>query len=359
MKELFDDQVRLRVSRTPLHLPFWGHLELTYRCNLNCIHCYAKGSENAGKEFSTAQFKRVIDQAHAAGCLSLCLTGGEPLLRPDFWELYAYARRKGFLVSIFTNGTLLRERDLQLLKRQPPAAIEITLNGLTEQTYAAVTGVSGVLACLLQTIRRMRQLGLPLVIKTNCLKENRHELFAIKKFALSTLGRARPHTYPFKFDPMISPRLNGDSGPCRHRLSPPELMALRRKDPQVWSEFRDLHRGYRPQGPAPRNNLLHLCGNWRNSFYVNPFGRLKFCVLSEKRSVDLRRMPLARGFHTVFPKLVGERFKSSSACRTCRLRPLCYHCPARALLECGDEEKPIGYFCELARLTERRIRRPC
>ena len=90
-------------------------------------------------------------------------------------------------------------------------------------------------------------------------------------------------------------------------------------------------------------------------FFINPYGRLKFCQFSEDFSVDLRKVSFKEAFYDVFPKLLEERFKTDSRCQSCRLRPICYHCPGRAYLETGDREAPVPYFCELAKETAKSL----
>ena len=106
------------------HRPIKGQIELTHRCNLNCVHCYCKGSEDVARnmshaarlasstenrELTTQEWKEILDEIHRKGCLWLCFTGGEPLIRDDFLEIYSYAKEKGFIITINTNGLLLTE----------------------------------------------------------------------------------------------------------------------------------------------------------------------------------------------------------------------------------------------------------
>ncbi len=349
MREVFDDDRRFRFGGPGSSLPVWGHLELTYRCNLRCAHCYARGTRQSG-ELTAGQWKEIIKQAAAAGCFSLSLSGGEHLLHDDFWQIYRYAKRRGLLVNLCTNATLLDDAGIRRLAASPPAVIEVTLNGVTARTYESITGVPGSFARVMEVIRKLKAAHLPLVLKANALKQNRHELMAIKEFALKTLGRRRRNTLPFKLDPLICARLNGDATPCRFRLPPKDVVSLFVHEPSVrthaLSSLRD-YRGWMLPGQTP----LYLCDSCRNGFYVNPSGRLKFCLFSEAFSVDLNKVPFAEGFSGMFPRVASRRFRTASRCRRCRLRALCYQCPERAFLETGSRERPIRYFCELARRT--------
>lgn len=330
------------------HGPFRGVLELTYRCNLNCVHCYCKGSEDDRKELSLSEWKSILDEIRARGCLYIIFTGGEPLIREDFVELFSYAKKRGFIISIFTNGQALKNY-LDFLRDSPPFSIEITLNGITKSTYESVTQIEGSFEKVMDIIKEIKERSLPLVLKTNLLRQNKNEIREIKAFADRFLGKGR-----FRYDPMIFPRLNGDTAPCQYRLSFREISEIRRQDQDIWKEY---HRGLHSDTYLKKRDgmFLYQCNSWRRQFFVNPYGRLKFCQFSEKFSVDLKRGTFEEGFYNMFPKVLDEKFQTHSRCRDCKLRPICYYCPGRAYLETGKEEGPVRYYCTLAKSLKREI----
>ncbi|MFZ5800316.1 MAG: radical SAM protein [Candidatus Omnitrophota bacterium] len=329
------------------HLPLEGLLELTYCCNLNCLHCYCQGYQNKDGELSTQEWKQLLRIIHKEGVLFLTLSGGEPLLRKDFLEIYAFAKRLGFIITLFSNGQGFTENIIRHLEKSPPSHIEITLNGITKATYEAVTGMEGSFPRVMENIKKLAERKLPLIIKSNCLKQNKQEIAKIKTFTEQLLGKPHKKLHRFKYDPMIYPRLNGDKEPVNFRLSFKELLAVKRQDEDFWEEYqRGLHSDF-PKLKRDRN-FLYRCDAWMNHFVINPYGRLKFCIFSDKFSVDMKTVSFKEGFYRVFPRLLNERFKTNSQCKDCRLRPICYHCPARAFLETGDEEAPVPYYCELA-----------
>jgi len=336
------------------HFPLSGQIELTYRCNLNCIHCFCKGLEDKNKELSTPSFKKILDEIAKEGCLYLCLTGGEPLVRGDFLELYSYAKQKGFIITIFSNGQAFTSELVSYLVKSPPFSIEITLNGITPETYESITQVKGSFDNIIMVLKAITQAKLPLVLKSNCLKENKHEIGRIKAFAEKLLGRPSPKLYNFKYDPMIYPRLNGDKTPCQHRLSFAEMKEVKKQDSDIKAEYqKGLH-----SDPAKLERdrvFLYRCNSWMSQFFISPYGRMRFCGFSEKFSIDLTNAPFREGFYKIFPQILEERFKTGSRCKDCRLRPLCYHCPGRAHLETGDEEAPVPYYCGLAEAMEKEL----
>ncbi len=322
-------------------LPLNGQIELTYYCNLNCIHCYCRGCEGKSKELSTQRWKDIFDQIHKEGCFWLTFTGGEPLLRSDFQELYAYALKKGFLVTVLSNGTVLSSAQLEFFKRNMPLSFEISLYGTTREVYESVTQVSGSFQNLRKNIDRLLQIKMPVVLKTVGLKQNKGEILKVKALSEELLGKGK-----FKFDSFIHPRINGNTTPCAHRLLPEEIIEIVNSDSDMVAQREEelhLSSNLRPK------EYLYQCDTWRNNFFINPYGRLQFCHLSQKYSHDLGKISFKHAFYEEFPMLLNEKFKSSSKCQSCDLRKYCYFCPARSFLETKNEEGPVEYYCKLAR----------
>jgi radical SAM protein with 4Fe4S-binding SPASM domain len=193
--------------------------------------------------------------------------------------------------------------------------------------------------------------NLNIIIKSMCLKQNKEEIVGIKKWAESLLGRPAGNRYRFKCGPMIFPRLDGDNAPLAFRLTPEESLALKKKDVDFWNEYqRGIEAGF-PRLKRDKEFLYH-CDSWLEQFFINPYGRLKFCEFSDKYSVDLKTESFQKAFYKISPRLLQEKFKTDSPCRECHLRPICYYCPARAYLETGNEEGPVGYYCALSKALQ-------
>jgi radical SAM protein with 4Fe4S-binding SPASM domain len=327
--------------------PWSGHIELTRRCSLNCIHCYCKVSEDKDRELATEEWKKIFDEIQKEGCLWLTFTGGDPLARGDFLELYSYAKAKGFIITLFTSGYSFTKEIINYLAKIPPLSIEITLNGITQKTYESITQVRDSFPQVIRNIKLLSKSGIKLILKSNCLKQNKDEITKIKGWAEELLGKPAENKYRFKYDPMIYPRLDGDKTPCKHRLSFAELVELRKQDSDIWKEYQ---KGLHSDFPDLERDgaFLYPCNSWMQQFFINPYGRLKFCMFSDKFSADLKTTAFREGFYNVFPQLLNERFKTNSKCKDCNLRPVCYHCPARANLETGNEEAAVPYYCQLA-----------
>src|SRR6266481_1959080 len=156
-------------------------IELTRRCPLTCLHCYNNlpmgdvGAKN--HELTLEEHKKLLDELAEMGVVWLLYTGGEIFARKDFFDIYIYAKQKGFLITLFTNGILIDEEVADKLALWRPLGIEITLYGHTEETYEKLTGVPGSFARCRNGVKLLMERNLPLVLKTVPTKINWHEVY--------------------------------------------------------------------------------------------------------------------------------------------------------------------------------------
>ena len=338
-------------SRDILHrvadqrIPLSGTIELTRRCHLNCVHCYnnlpVRDPDALKNELTFEQHCRLLDEMTEAGCLWLLYTGGEILLRRDFLDIYTYARRKGLLITLFTNGTLLTPKIVDRLAHCRPFSIEITLYGRTKETYERITGVPGSFEKCLRGIDLLLQHKLPLKLKTMALSVNKHELGDIKKFAEEELG------VEFKFDAMISPRLDTSPHPLAVRLSPEEIVTLDLQDPGRMAEWTDFC--VRFKGPAEAWDELYSCGGGIHAFAVDPYGRMTVCPFSQTDAYDLTGGTFSGGW-THLKSVRDKKALRQTKCSRCEIKAMCGMCPANGELEGLDAEKPVDFLCRVAHL---------
>jgi radical SAM protein with 4Fe4S-binding SPASM domain len=329
--------------------PITGSMELTFRCNLRCVHCYVANGHGAvpgEEELSLAEIKDILDQLADAGCLWLLLTGGEPLVRPDFLDIYLAAKQRGFLIALFTNGTLLTPEVADVLAEYPPFKVEITLYGRTQETYERITGVSGSYARCMRGIELLLERDLRLKLKTMLMTLNKHELWDIQAFA-EELG------VDFRFDPMMNAAVDGSHDPLQYRLSPQEVVAFDQADPQrmeEWREFCDRFVGVRPD---PR--YRYTCGAGISTFHIDPYGRLSVCMIAREPEYDLRRGTFRQGWDEALLETRYQPAGDEYACNTCPLISLCGQCPGYAQLEHGDPERPVPFLCQVAHLRAKAL----
>jgi radical SAM protein with 4Fe4S-binding SPASM domain len=330
-------------------IPISVTVEVTRRCPLTCSHCYNNlPMADAGarrEELTTAEHFRLLDQLADAGCLWLLFTGGEIFARHDFLDIYKHAKRRGFVVTLFTNGTLVTARIADTLAEWRPFAIEITLYGRTRETYERLTGIPGSYERCLAGIRRLKERGLPLSLKTVAVTVNRHEIGDMKRFVEEELG------LPFKFDAMMTPRIDCSRSPLEVRLRPEEVVALDLEDAGRTAEWGRFAEDFiRPQQPAGRGRDVYHCGGGVNSFAVDPGGRMSICVLSHREGFDLRAGTVAEGWEHFLARVRDKQVTRVTKCTACQLKSVCGMCPANGELEGGDPETPVEFLCHVAHL---------
>jgi radical SAM protein with 4Fe4S-binding SPASM domain len=341
---------RSRGKRVPLS----GTLELTWRCNLSCRHCCCNLPVDDGvassAELTTTEYLRLFDQLAESECFWLLLTGGEPLIRRDFRELYIEAKKRGFLITLFTNGTCLTPETADLLAEWPPFQVEITLYGHSREVYEAVTQAPGSFARCLRGIDLLRERGIPLGLKTVVMRENKAEIGQIKAFT-EELGLS------FRFDGMITPRLDRGRQPLAVRLTPRELLDLDLADEDRVKEWERLYDQYCRPSDAVDAGDLYQCGAGITGFSVDPYGGLRVCSLSRCDGYDLRSGDFASGWQRL-KVFRAKKSTRSTRCDACHIKVMCGMCPANAELEEGDPETPVDFLCETAHLRASRLTMP-
>jgi radical SAM protein with 4Fe4S-binding SPASM domain len=331
-------------TRVPLN----GTVEVTNRCPLACSHCYNNLPMNdlgaRVRELSTAEHKRLLDELAEQGCLWLLLTGGEIFARRDFLEIYAYAKSKGFLITLFTNGTLITEKIADFLADMPPFTIEITLYGATRETYEKLTQVPGSYDKCLRGIDLLLERNLPLSLKTVAVSLTKHEIPAMKQMAAD-------RGVPFKFDAMINPRIDCSSSPLAVRLTPTEIVELDLDDVERVSEWKRLAEETAPPVYVEgKSRDLYECGGGVNTFAVDPYGELSICVLSHKDSYNVRDGNFREGWQDYIRGVRSRKITRPTKCTGCGLKSMCGMCAANGELENGDAESPVDFLCQVAHL---------
>lgn len=351
---------KLRSKRVPLSFG----IEITARCNNDCRHCYINlpSADHTAREqeLTLDEISVIAAQAVELGSVWCLITGGEPLLRPDFADIYLALKRKGLLVSLFTNATLIDEKHIALLKEYPPRDVEITVYGVTRETYERVTRKKGSFEKFMRGFNLLKASGLRVRLKAMAIRSNLHEQAAISDFC-------RKHTKDFfRFDPQLHLRFDADSARNSdirgERLTPEEIVMLERSDTRRQEWMRQncntlindalTHRGC---------NCLFHCDAGRGSFDVGYDGSFRLCssLWAPETVYDLRKGTLENAWRSFVPRIramSSQRHDFLERCRACRLANLCLWCPAHAYLEVGELDAHVPYFCEVAHARANALR---
>lgn len=338
---------------TQQRIPVSGTIDLTYGCNLKCRHCYLGDQtgirENRGKELSTNQWQAIIDEIAEAGCLFLLITGGEPLLRKDFKQIYCHAKTRGLLITVFTNGTLITEDILELFDQFTPKAVEVSLYGATAEIYERITGVPGSHERCLTGIRKLIDHQINVKLKTILMSLNHDEFFAIENMA-------KKYGIKFRFDAALFPGLEGDKTPVHLRVSAEEAVEKEFSDDARGKEWKDFFERMRE---LPISDTLYQCGAGLTHFHIDPYGNLQPCLMVKDPNLkyNLKGGRFLTGWNDVVSRIRKKKAGINYHCNQCQMRTLCGFCPGFFQLENGAEEVYSQYLCDMGHLRFEKIKK--
>ena len=358
--------VKLRADKASLwkgKTPLLGALdmELTERCNNNCIHCYinlaADDLNTKKRELSTDEIKGILQEATSLGCLTVRFTGGEPLLREDFEDLYVFARTLGLRVIVFTNATLITPELTRLFAHIPPLKpVEITVYGMRESSYESVTRVSGSFEAAWRGMNLLLKRKVPFVVKGVLLPPNRGEMEEFESWASTIPTMDRPPSYSMFFDL----RCRRDSQEKNRlikglRLSPEEAYEFFARRPEEY--LREMREFCSKFTRPPQKNIFS-CGAGVGGGCVDAYGNFQPCLLLRHPDTvyDLKKGSLKDALTNFFPEI--RQMKAGNPdyltrCARCFLKGLCEQCPARSWMEHGTLDTPVDYLCEIAHAQAR------
>jgi MoaA/NifB/PqqE/SkfB family radical SAM enzyme len=337
-------------------IPLSGQFELTTRCNLGCRMCYACNgllhSDLKKKELSAKEWIDIAREARDSGMLFLLLTGGEVFFRDDFKEIYEELTRMGFIISIYTNGTLITAKVIKWLKTIPPSQIDISLYGASADTYRKVCGNAKGFSQALAGIRLIQEAGINLQLRTTIIKENRSDLPAIRNLAEGfglklnlvdyiTPERERREIDTGRLSPAEQAQLILDTQPETGEEAYDETIHI---DKEAYIKATECFDYFKSSNAFP-------CNSGKNSFFITWEGVMVPCSIMNTPKTH----PLKSSFRRAWRELVQkcDKVPVCKTCSKCSLKGQCKSCPGRLLNETGSFKEPAPYLCELARENNR------
>lgn len=282
---------RLKEKSGSERYPLKCQWEITCRCNFKCVMCYTDCFNNAAdiaKELSTEEILRVMDELKEAGVLELTLTGGEPMARADFEIIYSQAVRSGFLTDIYTNGAYITEKWIEIWKKLPPNNIEISLHGLTVETFDQVTARPGSFEKVLAAVDLLVQNKIPLTLKMTGLPMNQHEILQVKAWVKSLPG------VNFRFGSKIRKLANGAEDSLKYQLPAETLLEL-------YAQDEEFNRCFCEQSENAQKPGAFSCNDARMQFHIDAYGNLQLCSGNRLQSYSLRSGSFEEGFYKALP----------------------------------------------------------
>ncbi len=323
-----------RATRVPEGVTF----ELTYGCNLRCVHCYNPTHRALPQELTTDEVFSLLKELAELGIVRLTFTGGELFTRSDVFDILHHAKRLGFLLSLISNATRVTPIVADALEEIGFDTIDLSIYGATQDTYERVTNVPGSYELFLRGLRSLASKGLPVVVAMPVLTTNANDLHD---------ARALVEGFGFKFRYCldVTPKTDGDTGPLRYRLSAEDKVRINA----------DMV-GYTSAGSAvsacatDRAFISCSCGHSR--FAITPYGEMNLCVAFPIPKYNLRTGTVREGWDILKQTVDQAQPNEQYQCPSCEVRSFCRQGRSDAWLETGDMSRCLPHFKQFAHLEQ-------
>lgn len=328
------------------HFPLQATIELTCNCNLKCVHCYARPGIKSS-DMTTDEVKTIIDKLYDNDTLNIAFTGGEIFTRNDFKEIYLYAKRKGMVVALLSNITLLDEDMIEFLKEYPPISFDTSIYGLTHSTYENVTKIKGSYNRFMRSLHLLRDSGLPYKVKFIALKENFSDIDNIYDFEAE-------HNVNITIFTDIT-KACGEKYPLEHRLSPDQIYYIWLKYLDISSYFTQKD-SYVSKEPTSRwdSHYLYPCNVGYQTVFINHEGKMQPCMSLYYHQFDLLHGEFCDGWKMI-NDIINKKCDIDYKCYNCKSLEYCNHCTAKFILPSEDKIEIDVYECKIAKMMKKYV----
>ena len=332
-------------------IPMEGSIDLTYRCNNNCCHCWLRIPSDAkekSQELNIKEVKSIVDEARKMGCRRWSISGGEPMLRPDFAEIFDYITSNSGSYSINTNGALITAKIARLLKKK--GVKMIALYGATADVHDHVTRNPGSFDATMAGFRYLKEAGAGFIVQLIPMRDNYHQFPKMVELAESLSKHYRVGAAWLYMSACGDRQINDEIK--RQRLEPKDVIEL--DEPDLSCEEEQENASGHEYRDDESEYLFSSCIKARREFHVDPYGKATFCSFLKDPELryDLRKGNFREFWDEFIPSLarkvkITEEYKDS--CGSCKLRKDCRFCPAYSYLEHRRFNAKIDYLCEAAK----------
>jgi radical SAM protein with 4Fe4S-binding SPASM domain len=326
---------KVAATALKLNIPLSVHLDLTYRCNERCIHCYLDHHDHG--EMTTVEIKDLLDQMADAGVLFLTFSGGEIMMRRDFFEILEYARERSFCVKLKTNGVLIRHQEAERIRELGVQGVQISIYSHRPEVHDAITKRPGSLRDSIEAIRLLRSHGLKVTMANVVMLQNVNDYMGVRDLA-AELGAQ------FIIDPTITPMMDGDRSILELNVDEAALREVMRTAELVGNveEFCAP-----PAGPDEDALNSLPCSAGHTACYVSPYGDVYPCVQFPLPSGNVREMKFVDIWRDSpqLNEVRGITLRDMPSCSKCVHGGTCTRCPGLAYLE-GNMRGPSSQDCD-------------
>ena len=318
-----------------LGLPLAIHMDVTYRCNERCVHCYLDHDDHG--EMTTDEIKGVLDQLAEAGVFFLTFSGGEVFLRRDFMDLVAYARSLLFNVKIKTNAVMIGIEEARKIRALGVDSVQISVYSHRAEVHDAITKLPHSFERTIRAIRFLHDHGLRVAIANVLMTANLNDHYGVQKLA-ADLG------VQYTLDPTITPMMDGDTSVLALRIPGEELETVLHSPALVPNQEEFCAP---PKPPSEEDLEGYSCSAGHSFCYISPYGDVFPCVQFPLPSGNVRQQKFM-DIWNLSPELKEVRSiqaKDLTTCSSCSHVGSCSRCPGLAYME-GSMRGPSTADCE-------------
>lgn len=312
-------------------IPISGTFELTPRCNFNCRMCYVhlkpEQIPRYGRELSAREWLRIAEEAKAAGTTWLCITGGEPLMHPEFESIYRELTQMGFFITLQTNASLIRGRMAGLLKECPPRGVKVTLYGASDETYENVCGIKEGFKRVNEGLQTLKALKIPIQLISTVIRQNLED---VEKMAFY----AYINKMPWGATGSVKASARGADSEAREVRVEEKLEEQKRKEIQWRLKEAPVNIERKP---------CTYCKDYRLGYWVTWNGDMRFCSFMNEPNIPVRDLT----FLEAWKELIAyeETLDWPEECKTCEVQKVCFKCAGTLAAECGSPQGVTDEFC--------------
>jgi radical SAM protein with 4Fe4S-binding SPASM domain len=319
-----------------LGIPLGVHLDVTWRCNERCVHCYLDHDDLG--EMSYDEIEDLMTQMAAAGVFFLTISGGEPMLRTDIFPILRRARELTFNVKLKTNAILIKEKEAALIRDLGIDTVQVSIYSHRPEVHDAITKVKGSLERSLAAIRFMVSRGLKVTMANVVMKQTRFDYPGVQKLA-AELGAM------FTIDPTITPHINGDRSLLALNVSREDLRDIM-NDKTIAGATEDQFVAVTPGADDDHMDNIP-CSAGHSACYVSPYGDVYPCVQFPLPSGNVRQQKFIDiwKYSPQLEEVRSIRTRDLPVCSTCAHSSGCSRCPGLAYME-GNMRGPSTADCE-------------
>lgn len=337
---------KYRQLSTEKYIPLQASLELTYRCNERCTHCYIEDfNDDKTRILELQDWQKILSELRQAGALYIILMGGEAMLNPHFFDILRSSSDLGFHTSMITNGIKIQKPEVaERLKASGIKRITCSVYSLEHEVHDKMTSVRGSLQKTLNAIRLCKEAGIEVSINSLLTKANAAKIFDIYDWTIK-------NNFDLNVDPNVTAKLNGNLEPTKYRADEETLIWYYRELARRWPNGRQKKSGEQMEN--------YVCNAGKGKCAVNPYGELLPCIEIRDSLGSLVHSTFEEAWHShAVKKWRHMKVKDLKGTGGLEFQNYCDHCPGMAHNETKKADTISCYTKTIASARIKSLKRP-